>query len=381
MDNATLLGSENFGVGGSKKGEKILKGTPIGAATRKKLADISNMQNQQPNPANQDTKQQATKLATKEYVDKLHKEIMTLMQLLTDRNKLLELSRIEILKLRTNLEKLQQQNLQLAQANSQMQGELNSCKDRLLVIQHELGCKNVFLKAMKLEAEEKAKTVTCQNAGNEEVSINYEEAREPSKPDRVNKPDNANRRRQSKKQSLVPPTAKANHAKEIQDKETVDNEKRRSRRLSARAKSEESEPNKDSLEIDDAKLTVSPIHDDSLHDNHPKEIHAKKTVDKKRRCSRRFYASPKSEEPEPNEDPLELDDAKFTVSLIHDDSVHDNRPSQGSSVKEEDGGKTAPIPDAQEFRRSSVGRPLRRAAEKVQSYKEGPINVKMRRLA
>lgn len=31
--------------------------------------------------------------------------------------------------------------------------------------------------------------------------------------------------------------------------------------------------------------------------------------------------------------------------------------------------------------RSSVGRPLRRAAEKVQSYKELPLNVKMRREA
>lgn len=99
-----------------------------------------------------------------------------------------------------------------------------------------------------------------------------------------------------------------------------------------------------------------------------------------RRCSRRFYGSPESEEPEPNEDSLEIDDAKFTASLIHDDSLHENRPSQGSSVKEEDGGNTTPIPDAQEFRRSSVGRPLRRAAEKVQSYKERSINVKMRRL-
>lgn len=61
--------------------------------------------------------------------------------------------------------------------------------------------------------------------------------------------------------------------------------RRRSRRLSARAKSEEPEPNKDLLEIDDAKFTVSPIHDDSFHDNHPKEIRGKEKIDKKRYVS------------------------------------------------------------------------------------------------
>lgn len=99
-----------------------------------------------------------------------------------------------------------------------------------------------------------------------------------------------------------------------------------------------------------------------------------------RRRSRRLSARVTSEEPEPNEDSPEIDNPKFAVIPIHDDSLHDNGVSQGSSVKEEDGGKAEPVPEAQEFRRSSVGRPLRRAAEKVQSYKERPLNVKMRRL-
>jgi hypothetical protein len=95
-----------------------------------------------------------------------------------------------------------------------------------------------------------------------------------------------------------------------------------------------------------------------------------------RRQSARF----KSEEPEQTEDLFEIDDAKFPVSPALDDLVHESgQMLSGLSVKEEDEGNTALRLEAQEMRRSSVGRPLRRAAEKVQSYKEVPVNIKMRR--
>lgn len=95
-----------------------------------------------------------------------------------------------------------------------------------------------------------------------------------------------------------------------------------------------------------------------------------------RRQSARF----KSEEPEQTEDLFEIDDAKFLVSPALDDLVHESgQMLSGLSVKEEDEGNTALRLEAQEMRRSSVGRPLRRAAEKVQSYKEVPVNIKMRR--
>ncbi|XP_060675319.1 shugoshin-1 isoform X7 [Ziziphus jujuba] len=389
MDNA----SDNFGLGDINKGEEILKKPSTGGGpTRKRLMDISNLQNQQSNPANQDAKQQSAKVATEEYVDKLHKENTILMQLLADRNKLLELSRVEILKLRTNLEKVQQQNLQLAQANSHMLREVNSGKDRLLVIQHELACKSGFLKAMKLEAEEKVKRVTCQNAANEEVANKYGEAGESTQAAKVNKPGIANRRQQSKAQSLDPLTIKAIHVEEM-----VGNKRHCSRRQSARFKSEEQEANEDSFKMDDAKLAVSSI------------VNAKQTVENKKQsarfkpeepgvnedsfkmddanfanspsCSRRQCAGFKSEETEANEDSFHMDDPKFAVSPRYDDSLHGVGPSLlGSAVIKEDGGETAPIPVTQEFRRSSVGRPSRRAAEKVTSYKEIPINVKMRRM-
>nr|XP_048326929.1 SHUGOSHIN 2 isoform X6 [Ziziphus jujuba var. spinosa] len=401
MDNA----SDNFGLGDINKGEKILKKPSIGGgSTRKRLMDISNLQNQQSNPANQDAKQQSAKVATEEYVDKLHKENTILMQLLADRNKLLELSRVEILKLRTNLEKVQQQNLQLAQANSHMLREVNSGKDRLLVIQHELACKSGFLKAMKLEAEEKVKSVTCQNAANEEVANKYGEAGESTQAAKVNKPGIANRRQQSKAQSLDPPTVKAIHVEEM-----VGNKRHCSRRQSARFKSEELEANEDSFKMDDAKLAVSSMvnakqtvenkkqsarfkpeepgvnedsfkMDDADFTNSPRCNDSVHRVDNKK-CSRRQCASFKSEETEANEDSFHMDDPKFVVSPRYDDSLHDVGPSLlGAAVIKEDGGETAPIPVTQEFRRSSVGRPSRRAAEKVTSYKEIPINVKMRRM-
>lgn len=94
-----------------------------------------------------------------------------------------------------------------------------------------------------------------------------------------------------------------------------------------------------------------------------------------RRQSTRFI----SVKSEPTEDLFEIDDAKFPASQLHDDPMHDNCPtSLGSSGKKANGDGALGVATP-EFRRSSIGRPLRRAAEKVQSYKEIPINVKMRR--
>lgn len=98
-----------------------------------------------------------------------------------------------------------------------------------------------------------------------------------------------------------------------------------------------------------------------------------------RYCSRRHYSRFKSEEAVATEDLFEIDDTTFPVSSISDeDAVQKLDPaSMESSIKEET--KTAPRYEAQEQRRSSIGRPSRRAAEKVQSYKETPLNLKMRR--
>ncbi|XVE68772.1 hypothetical protein DITRI_Ditri09bG0096800 [Diplodiscus trichospermus] len=286
----------------------------IGNAPRKGLSDITNLQ-QQPKVLAQGAKLQVqpASLRSKDYIDQLQQEIMALMKVLADRNKIIESSGIELQKLRINLEKFQQQNLQLAQANSQMLAELNSGKDRLKALKHELGCKNAVLKAIKSEKE--AKTTA---SGNEVATHKCGKAGESLKEeDGESKPFNRSRRRQSK----------------------------------------------------------------SLCLSNTKPVDAKEAVDNKRACLRRQSARLKAPEPETTEDVFEVDDKEFLVSSSCDDKVRESGPiSSGSSIKSEhEEGTMTPRNESQELRRTSMGRPLRRAVEKVQSYKEIPLKAKMRR--
>ncbi|RVW39025.1 SHUGOSHIN 2 [Vitis vinifera] len=322
------------------KREKMVKGS-FGNTPRKRLADISNFQEKKSKPTTQVEKPMTIPPTTKEYIEHLHQENMALAKLLADRKyplpllfdffgncvlhvgmkvscKIIEVTGIELQKLRISLQKLQQQNLQLAQANSQMLAELNSGKDRLRVLHHELGCKNSILQVRNSELEEKAKKKTYKKTGNQVGTIKCEEAGESLQEDKSDDKPCTTKRRQSKNQSIVSPSS----SKQVQEKDKAENKKLQSRRQSTR------------------------------------------------------FISVKSE---PTEDLFEIDDAKFPASQLHDDPMHDNCPtSLGSSGKKANGDGALGVATP-EFRRSSIGRPLRRAAEKVQSYKEIPINVKMRR--
>uniref|UniRef100_A0A5B7AR69 Putative shugoshin-1 n=1 Tax=Davidia involucrata TaxID=16924 RepID=A0A5B7AR69_DAVIN len=301
-----VLDSENSVVGDKHKIERTSNGS-FGSAARKRLGDISNLP-QRPKPLTQDEKSQFISTTNKEYIDQLQKENMALMKLLVDRNKIIELSGIELRKMRVNLQKVQQQNLQLAQANSQMLAELTSGKDRLKALQHELGCKNGLLIAKKLELEEKANTRTCQKI---ESEVGTSKCKMDS-----SQADGGNRKQKSK--GLGPSAIK-----QVQTKEKAEN-KRFCLRRSARFKPEEAALAGDLLEVDNAKFPVRSQHDDQMQD--------------------------------------------------------DGSTSTCSSVKKEDKeGNTARGDDAQELQRLSIGRPSRLAAKKVQSYKEVPLNVKMRR--
>ena len=92
-----------------------------------------------------------------------------------------------------------------------------------------------------------------------------------------------------------------------------------------------------------------------------------------RRQTNRF----KPENPEPTEDSFELNDSKVNVSQLSDNMSEKCCPTSTitSAGQENNSGSLV----SQETRRSSVGRPLRRTVEKVVSYKEVPLNVKMRR--
>ncbi|CAK9159697.1 unnamed protein product [Ilex paraguariensis] len=112
-----------------------------------------------------------------------------------------------------------------------------------------------------------------------------------------------------------------------------------------------------------------------------KQSHAKEDAESKRLCVRRHSARFKSEESKPTEDFFEIDEAKLPECPSRDDRMlEDGSATMSSLVKTEDKDESSgPIYKPQEIGRSSIGRPLRQAAKKVQSYKETPVNVKMRR--
>ncbi|XP_075080921.1 SHUGOSHIN 2-like isoform X4 [Nicotiana tabacum] len=141
---------------------------------RKKLGDISNLPLRK-RFTSEDKKPEHIPTASKEYIEMIQKENLVLMKILAERNKIIEITGVEIEKLRTNVQKMQQQNKQLAQANSKMLAELNSNKDRLKALQHELGCTKGLLKARNFEAEEQPRTNMCQNLNDEVKSMKCEE--------------------------------------------------------------------------------------------------------------------------------------------------------------------------------------------------------------
>uniref|UniRef100_A0A5B7CBJ6 Putative shugoshin-1-like n=1 Tax=Davidia involucrata TaxID=16924 RepID=A0A5B7CBJ6_DAVIN len=110
-------------------------------------------------------------------------------------------------------------------------------------------------------------------------------------------------------------------------------------------------------------------------------VEEKETVINKRRCLRRQSARSTSRQQEPIENLFEIEDAKFpVVQPLHSSMHEDGLTSLGSSIKmQEKDEKCSHRFEAKESQRTSIGRPLRRAVEKVQSYKEASLNIKMRR--
>ncbi|XP_022755582.1 SHUGOSHIN 2-like [Durio zibethinus] len=101
-------------------------------------------------------------------------------------------------------------------------------------------------------------------------------------------------------------------------------------------------------------------------------------IENKRRCLRRQSARFKSQEREPTENLFEIDDVKFAATQQLDTPMHEDGPTPlGPSITIVE--TYNPRAETEILKRSSLGRPLRKAVEKVQSYKEVAVNVKMRR--
>lgn len=93
MEGVPVLDTENINVAGDKrKGEKLEKGSLVGIAQRKTLADINNFPAQRKMLAdisnlsqrNQYGKSQSV-LVSKEHIEKLQRDIMALTKLVADR--------------------------------------------------------------------------------------------------------------------------------------------------------------------------------------------------------------------------------------------------------------------------------------------------------
>ncbi|XP_009783452.1 uncharacterized protein LOC107826517 isoform X3 [Nicotiana tabacum] len=340
----------------------------LGSAPRKKLADISNIP-QEMRLGSQNDKSQHISIGPKEYIDMLKKENIELLKMLADRTKIIELTGAEIQKMRVNLQKMQQQNHQLAQSNSQMLAELNSAKDRLKTLQHELGCTNGVLKAKRLEAE--VDPIKCEEAGDSSLGNGDND-----------KPANIKRRLQSK--SL-------GSSKQVQAQDNAENKRPCVRRQSARFKPEAMKHDENDFEVEPIKCEEAGDSSLGIGDNDKpanikrrpqskclgssKQVQPQDKAENKRPCLRRQSARSKPEEPKHDKDYFEVEDkCPPMVNLVQPNG------SASFSMSPDDVESNPALRFAStEFGRLSLSRPLRNAAKKIQSYKEIPLNIKMRR--
>ncbi|XP_043699161.1 SHUGOSHIN 2-like isoform X2 [Telopea speciosissima] len=222
MEGFFVLDSEDSEVAGNTRGEKMAKRSSLGNVVMKRLSDITNSQYRPKSPF-QKEKPGPVSFTVKEQIDKILKENMGLLRLLEEKNKIIELSGVELQKLRMNLQKLQQQNWHLAQTNSQMLAELNLGRDKRKVIHHELACKVALLTAKNLELQEKEKRRTSQDTSTKEGTTKCEKASgDSSQTNLDNKTCNPNRRRQSRNQSFGSVTAATQQGPQ---KEKTDNKR------------------------------------------------------------------------------------------------------------------------------------------------------------
>ncbi|KAL7127214.1 hypothetical protein ABFS83_14G240500 [Erythranthe nasuta] len=224
------------------KGDKMAKRSSFGNMVRRRLSDITNSLPQNKSPSVPE-KNPRDAVSAKEFIDHLVKEKMALVKLIQDKNKIIELSGIEIQNLRNCLQKMQLQNWNLAQSNSHMLAEVNLGKERLKALQHEVICKEAVLKTKDLQLKEKERA----NAQKAEFH----------EPEIVTKPCNASRRHLSRSRSLGNSTVSQHHA----EKEAAVVSKRRClRRQSASSRVRHADEAKESLfEIDDAKFPVDDL--------------------------------------------------------------------------------------------------------------------------
>ncbi|XP_052731536.1 shugoshin-1 isoform X3 [Vigna angularis] len=366
-----VLNSNSDAVGGVKaKRVKVVKGDSVyvgvgvgvGASQNKILADVTNL-HQQP-------KQQVS-------AENLLKEKEMLVKVLASKDVFIQSCKAELQKCQSNFQKLKMQNAELALTNSHMMAEVNSSRQKI-----------------------KEHTVNLKH----ETNVNEVRACPNKQSDQSDNRGNAKRRRVFKPRSSAPAVSK-----QVKSLEKVDNQRNKVahitplniqyryslRRQSAGLKDEKPESTEDFVEVVEVQDDISKanesgstslgskVHDEARETTessiptNTEPVHAKKNIENKRKSTRRQTNRFKPENPEPTEDLFVLDDAKFNVSQISDGMSEKCCPTSTIITSGQENNSCSF--KSGETRRSSVGRPLRRTVEKVVSYKEVPLNVKMRR--
>ncbi|KAK6926713.1 Shugoshin, C-terminal [Dillenia turbinata] len=301
------------------KSDKMAKRSSIGNILRRRLSDITNTQSQNHLlKAKKDEKPTSMFSSSGDYIEELLKENMMLMKLVEDRNKIIELSGVELQKLRISFQSMQLQNWSLAQSNSQMIAELNLGKERVKALEHEIQCKEALLKAKNLELKVKANLKSEKGGSQEGEATDMEIANE------------------------LLGTA-------IDDLKACNPIRRR------------------------------PTRSRSMGHTASKQVAGKEQTENKRRCLRRQSAKFISQI-KPSEDLFELEVAELQMRpSLNSPMKEDGQVRSRSSTQYESQEKCSTSYELQEPRKTSIGRPLRGAVEKVHSYKEAPLNTKMRR--
>lgn len=299
------------------------------AARRKTLCDITNLR---PRPAAALEQDGATCAADAGGVAQaqLVKENSELVKLLEERDKIIELSG-------TELQKLRLANWQLAQANSQMLAELNLGRDRLKKLQHQLACSRAVIATKTSELEEAKKAMKR----NRNLPL---PEKAPPASETAQQQQGSDRAAQIKDGDVVnPEPAAASDASHAASTKKLSNASRkrmqRSRSLGPAATT---------------KLAAAPKEKENVQ-------------------RRKSMRTPVPQPSEHREDLFEIEDLQLAIGGGGgggDSKAGTSDPPEQAAVA---------VAAAQFPRRSSLGRPIRRATERVASYKEMPVNIKLRR--
>uniref|UniRef100_A0A0E0EYM1 Shugoshin C-terminal domain-containing protein n=1 Tax=Oryza meridionalis TaxID=40149 RepID=A0A0E0EYM1_9ORYZ len=290
------------------------------AARRKTLCDITNLR---PRPAAAVEQDGATCAAGADGVAQAQLENSELVRLLEERDKIIELSG-------TELQKLRLANWQLAQANSQMLAELNLGRDRLKKLQHQLACSRAVIATKTSELEEAKKAMKR----NRNLPL---PEKAPPASETAQQQQGSDRAAQIKDGDVVnPEPAAASDASHAASTKKLSNASRkrmqRSRSLGPSATT---------------KLAAAPKEKENVQ-------------------RRKSMRTPVPQPSEHREDLFEIEDLQLAIGGAGDGKA-------GTAAEQ------AAVAAAQFPRRSSLGRPIRRATERVASYKEMPVNIKLRR--